>query len=599
MSDLNRQLPPKWKNCPMIGKVVAQKFLPMKTPLCSKFDEVIEDQLQFHPQYVFQRPLENAVKDARIGMLWDLTSGKLYEKREIVRNGCAYEKLPLQEERFPNVQETSTFIQSSRSFLEENPGDVIAVHCTYGFNLTGFLIVAYLVEACGFSVDTAVQAFTQARPEGIYKQTFLDELCSRYSDDGYGDEDTLMMLMSPGIPSWEGTAIVATEVIEKPVPTECLPIDKELCSNPTSPHSSNGVIQTILSEALDEVSSLPEFLNGAVKDVVYVKDVRCFCGYRGEGFPGTQAVLLRDAPGSSNLSYLTTQTYMVSWKADGVRYLILMDSEQVYAFDRDFNVFKISNLLFPHRVHERQITKTLVDAEMIIEEVQKDSVKKCVPRLLIYDIISFEGKDVSKKNFSKRFDIIKEELIDPRIEAMKRGAIRRDSEPMSIRRKDFYLIGATSKFFEEKFLNSIGHEIDGLIFQPEVLPYMPGPCQQLLKWKPPEKCSIDVKLVIQGEVGNLYILGMNVPLGKITVTDQLKKRDNKIIECIYDVPSKTWKFLRQRNEKTKPNDFEAALTILNAINSPVIFIGCFNQFFSGIKLSLWVSDSCYAYDLLV
>lgn len=62
--------------------------------------------------------------------------------------------------------------------------------------------------------------------------------------------------------------------------------------------------------------------------------------------------------------------------------------------------------------------------------------------------------------------MIKEELIDPRIEAMKTGKIIRDKEPISVRRKDFFFVKYTYKLFEKKFTSNLKHEIDGLIFQP-------------------------------------------------------------------------------------------------------------------------------------
>ena len=37
---------------------------------------------------------------------------------------------------------------------------------------------------------------------------------------------------------------------------------------------------------------------------------------------------------------------------------------------------------------------------------------------------------------------------------------------MSVRIKDFWELEAVPKLFEEKFTKSLGHEIDGLIFQP-------------------------------------------------------------------------------------------------------------------------------------
>lgn len=58
------------------------------------------------------------------------------------------------------------------------------------------------------------------------------------------------------------------------------------------------------------------------------------------------------------------------------------------------------------------------------------------------------------------------EIIDPRVVAMKSGRIIREREPIGIRRKDFWDVQTTSALLEPKFTQKLGHEPDGLIFQP-------------------------------------------------------------------------------------------------------------------------------------
>jgi protein-tyrosine phosphatase len=47
--------------------------------------------------------------------------------------------------------------------------DQIGIHCTHGFNRTGFMIVSYLVEELDVVVEDAITFFARARPPGIYK----------------------------------------------------------------------------------------------------------------------------------------------------------------------------------------------------------------------------------------------------------------------------------------------------------------------------------------------------------------------------------------------------------------------------------------------
>jgi len=56
------------------------------------------------------------------------------------------------------------------------------VHCHYGFNRTGFFVVAYLVERMGWPLKAAIDEFERARPPGIRHGHFIDELWGRYWD---------------------------------------------------------------------------------------------------------------------------------------------------------------------------------------------------------------------------------------------------------------------------------------------------------------------------------------------------------------------------------------------------------------------------------
>lgn len=58
----------------------------------------------------------------------------------------------------------------------------VGVHCHYGYNRTGYFIVCYLIERCGFGVQQAIDAFAKARPKGIRHSHFKDQLFVRYSE---------------------------------------------------------------------------------------------------------------------------------------------------------------------------------------------------------------------------------------------------------------------------------------------------------------------------------------------------------------------------------------------------------------------------------
>lgn len=64
------------------------------------------------------------------------------------------------------------------STSEQNP--LVAVHCHYGFNRTGFLICCYLIERLGWSVQESVEGFRAAKAPGIKHPHFVDALYVRY-----------------------------------------------------------------------------------------------------------------------------------------------------------------------------------------------------------------------------------------------------------------------------------------------------------------------------------------------------------------------------------------------------------------------------------
>ena len=116
----------------------------------------------------------------------------VYDARGLERAGIHYHKFPTISKIPPEAHEVEHFIslvdalraaQPERAAKErwEDPAScVVGVHCHYGFNRTGYFVVCYLVERCGFGVKEAIEAFAKARPNGIRHSHFLDRLYVRY-----------------------------------------------------------------------------------------------------------------------------------------------------------------------------------------------------------------------------------------------------------------------------------------------------------------------------------------------------------------------------------------------------------------------------------
>ncbi|XP_075453955.1 mRNA-capping enzyme isoform X3 [Ascaphus truei] len=486
----HNKIPPRWLNCPRRGQPVAAKFLPLKTMLGPKYDDQVPEENRFHPSM-----LSNYLKSLKVkmGLLVDLTNTtRFYDRNDIEKEGIKYIKLQCKGHgECPSQENTDTFIRLCERFMERNTDELIGVHCTHGFNRTGFLICAFLVEKMDWSIEAAVATFSQARPPGIYKGDYLKELFRRYGDI----EDAPP---PPELPDW------------------CFDEeDEDDEGNPVLQEAEAGSSGAAFNRRKRERLKLGAiFLEGvAVKCVNQIttqpklgeiqRKCQQFSSWEGSGFPGAQPVSMD----RQNIKFMEQKSYKVSWKADGTRYMMLIDGKNaVFMIDRDNSVFHVSNLEFPFRKDPRlHLANTLLDGEMIIDKVNG----KVVPRYLIYDIIKFNGQPVGDCDFNIRLSCIEKEIIFPRHEKMKTGHIDKAQEPFSIRHKPFFDIHIARKLLEGNFAREVSHEVDGLIFQP-IGRYKPGRCNDILKWKPPNMNSVDFRLKITKVGGEGYFQFMEV-----------------------------------------------------------------------------------------
>lgn len=96
-------------------------------------------------------------------------------------------QLPQQPQQQPSSTSTLTSSSSSSSSKtaapssnHSPPSPMIAVHCHYGFNRTGFFVVTYMIERLGYDVQAALDEFERLRYPGIRHQHFVDTLFMRY-----------------------------------------------------------------------------------------------------------------------------------------------------------------------------------------------------------------------------------------------------------------------------------------------------------------------------------------------------------------------------------------------------------------------------------
>ncbi|XP_037799938.1 mRNA-capping enzyme-like [Penaeus monodon] len=550
-------IPPRWLLCPRKSNtLIGDKFLAFKTPLSSRFDDQVPPEHRFSPAMLFASMKSYKVK---IGLWIDLTNtSRFYNESEIKQEGARYLKINCRGHgECPSVDQVNTFVDICDRFIRKNPLEIIAVHCTHGFNRTGFLISSYFIMKNDWAIDYAISAFAKARHPGIYKADYLCELYSRSGDDpndappapelpDWCHEDSFVDDDDESIGGGGGGGGGRGKKREK---------NKK---NPTFMEGVSGVYPITVQPKLSEIQ----------------RRIQQLCNWSGTGFPGCQPVSMDQ----ENLSFLRDKPYKVSWKADGTRYMMLISGrKEVYLADRDNSIFQAPEVEFRQKfdlmVH---MSDTLVDGEMVIDTNPKTGEK--IPRYLIYDAVQIQGRDIINDTFQMRYERIMTDIICPRNAAIEKGLLNKQKEPFSVRRKDFWDANEhyTQKLLSESFQSKLCHEPDGLVFQPECDPYIPGRCDLVLKWKPASHNSVDFKLKIvkKGGLGllpttegDLYVGGLDAPFATIKPTKGLKEYNNKIIECKYE--NNKWVFMRERTDKSFPNSYTTAMAVCNSISNPV------------------------------
>ncbi|KAK0630577.1 protein-tyrosine phosphatase-like protein [Bombardia bombarda] len=170
----------KWQKVAPVSDPIGGVFRAMKT-----LREVDEK----HNPRAFVKDWGKVIKD-----IIDIShDNPVYDPQGLERGGTRYHKFPTVSKVPPTDAEIAGFIalvdkiradQEKRAKLEGDweEGYAVGVHCHYGFNRTGFFIVCYLVERCGYKVRDALEHFAQARPpSGIKHAHFSDRLYVRYS----------------------------------------------------------------------------------------------------------------------------------------------------------------------------------------------------------------------------------------------------------------------------------------------------------------------------------------------------------------------------------------------------------------------------------
>jgi mRNA-capping enzyme len=301
-------------------------------------------------------------------------------------------------------------------------------------------------------------------------------------------------------------------------------------------------------------------------------------------FPGSQPISLSRA----NLDYLSdaSRSYMVSWKADGTRYLVLLHHGGAYLVDRASRVRRVQ-ACYPAggwaggRAYRPVCTRafTLLDGEMVVDAAGQGQPAR--RRFLAYDCVSLgeqqNAKSLAALPFRERYRLLEDGVTRPKHEfsAASRGRYDTSAEPFSLELKPFFEADKAEWLLSD-YVPQLLHPCDGLIFQPGAEAYTVRTAHSLLKWKLPELNTVDFffegdgVLSLAAERGSLRRLaevrlspellqGSASPLNAQFVTDHAEPGEAEslvpglVAECTWDGTRGCWSLLRVRRDKQHPN----------------------------------------------
>ncbi|EFN54818.1 hypothetical protein CHLNCDRAFT_24090 [Chlorella variabilis] len=562
-------IPRGWRECPAMGRPI-ERFIPMKVPLGARFDSHIAPEHRF--------TIDDAVAQARkvpavLGLVIDLTnSSRYYDARQWHERGVQYIKasggIPCRGRgAAPPPEAVTDLCWEMYAYLQQCPQGMALIHCTHGFNRTGYMVASYLARMMSWTVPKALDAFAHKRPPGIYKHYYIRELFKYYH------ERLPSNFPFPPQPSWKAGDSPEQED-EGEGSAEGLGLEEDLHHDDMIGEGvsrAEGAGRAELSRSL----ARPE-RSGAEHKV---------------WLPGSQPVSLD----KSNLSLLKERQYWVTWKADGTRYMLVLLRWGTYLVDRKFSITRVQ-MRWPTPLQPGQPAKgpvgpmhhwTVLDGEMVVDEVLEEGRQE--RRFLAYDMVMLNGRSLVDHPWMERFKLIQRFVVEPR--QLERHKItskqwqypyQYEKEAFHVRRKDFWPLTKAHKLIHE-FIPNLCHEADGLIFQGAQDRYVPGTCPELLKWKFAHMNSVDFRLRLHPRDGQLLELletrrelpeghhrGYNALPGarvEFPEGEDAAMYDMRIIECSYDADAKVWRFMRERKDKDAANAFHVYESVARSIEA--------------------------------
>jgi len=328
---------------------------------------------------------------------------------------------------------------------------------------------------------------------------------------------------------------------------------------PTAPFSHNLVVTEFTSpaNALESAIVVQLSLEWAESGRMW----RQFCG-------GHPISLTRDILNDTIVP--NAMNYVVSAKLDGARYFLLISDCHMWFVDRNTYVWK-----GPRHAKLQAFEGTLIDAELCPGQP---------PALFFIDGVSWKGHSLRRMPLLNRL-----QSLAPLVEFLKPLAghfvtVLQTFHPFDTGAAHV----AIEQLANEWKQNPLQSPYDGLVFTPKKAPYTLGRSFSLLKWKPPNRNTVDLQ--VNRPEGNPFVTRVSYSVDRglqdagtlvgIPTPDAepaFYETDSPIVECcaekIADLVTASsdfvWRFVRIRRDKSEPNVYWVVNRIVEAIKEGI------------------------------
>ena len=254
--------------------------------------------------------------------------------------------------------------------------------------------------------------------------------------------------------------------------------------------------------------------------------------------------------------------YKITEKADGERYFMFINKNNIYLINDNKNIIKTGL-----RLNVDDFNDSVLDGELLY---YKDETDKWIYEYRFFDIYILKKKEVYTNNLMDRIKHMEQLMVmlDNNTEYYIDDV---NNKSVVCKMKEYKDISEFRNMIDQ---DKYKYKIDGAIFMPidKLVDISNSSYSTMLKYKPIEENTIDV-LVLDGKIWCSYRLNTdyikselmcvkpyivdlsNKPIKKLDNTNELvdikHTLNNKIVEVLYDIDEKCFMFKNVRYDKTE------------------------------------------------